>query len=110
ELRRLGSGPYTAEQMLSFEILEHILEQEGIEKLESYLLPVDTSVAFMPDLRVSEATSYYLRQGQPVQIPYAPTSGWVRFSSQNGRFLGVGEILEDGRVAPRRLTQEMVSL
>ncbi len=109
ELRRLGSGPYTAEQMLSFEILEHILEQEGIKKLESYLLPVETSVAFMHELRVSDAASYYLRQGQPVQIPYAPTSGWVRFTLQNGRFLGVGEVLEDGRVAPRRLTVAMGS-
>lgn len=43
ELRRLGSGPYTADQMISFEILEHILEQEGIEKLESYLFPVNNA-------------------------------------------------------------------
>lgn len=105
ELRRLGSGPYKAEQMLSFEILEHILEQEGIEKLENYLLPVNTSVASMPNLLVSNATSYYLRQGQAVQIPYAPASGLVQLSLQDGRFLGVGEVLEDGRVVARRLTQ-----
>jgi tRNA pseudouridine55 synthase len=110
ELRRLGSGPYTAEQMLSFEILENILAEEGMKKLDGYLMSVNTSLATMPELRVSNAASYYLRQGQPVQIPYAPTSGWVQLSLQNGRFLGVGEILEDGRVAPRRLTQEVVSL
>lgn len=40
ELRRLGSGPYTADQMLSVEILEHILEKEGIDKLDEYLLPI----------------------------------------------------------------------
>lgn len=110
ELRRLGSGPYTADQMISFEILEHILEHEGTEKLDSYLLPVNNAVAFMPDLLLSDATSYYLRQGQPVQVPYAPSAGWVRLTLSDGRFLGVGEIMEDGRVAPRRLTQEMVSL
>lgn len=110
ELRRLGSGVHTAEQMLSFEILEHILAQEGIEKLESYLLPIDGAVAFMPELLVSEAASYYLKQGQAVQIPFAPKSGWVRFRLQNGQFLGIGEILEDGRAAPKRLVQGVVSL
>lgn len=110
ELRRLGSGPYTAAQMISFEILEHILAQEGIEKLESYLFPVDSSLTFMPDLLLSEAAAYYLRQGQPVMVPYAPASGWIRLTLPNGHFLGVGEITEDGRVAPRRLTQEVVSL
>jgi len=56
---------------------------------------------------LSDATAFYLRQGQPVQIPHAPTSGWVRLSegsnSGTSQFLGVGEVLDDGRVAPRRL-------
>jgi tRNA pseudouridine55 synthase len=110
ELRRLGSGPYTAENMLSFEILEHILMEEGIGKLDKYLLPVATSVSAMSELLVSNAAAYYLRQGQSMVIPYAPTAGWVRLVLRNGGFFGVGEVLEDGRVAPRRLTQEMVPL
>jgi tRNA pseudouridine55 synthase len=109
ELRRLGSGPYQAADMITFEILEHILKEEGIEKLESYLFPVNSAVSFMPELLLSKAASYYLRQGQPVIVPLAPITGWVRLML-DGQFLGVGEILEDGRVAPRRLTQEMVSL
>jgi tRNA pseudouridine55 synthase len=39
-------------------------------------------------------------------VPHAPTSGWVRIHESGeggGRFLGVGEVLEDGRIAPRRL-------
>lgn len=103
ELRRLGSGPYSADQMLNFEILEDILEQKGLKELENYLLPLNTSVATMPKLLVSNAASYYLRQGQAVQVPYAPVSGLVQLILQNGQFLGVGEILADGRVAARRL-------
>jgi len=36
-------------------------------------------------------------------VPHAPTSGWVRLYEGNRSFLGMGEILDDGRVAPRRL-------
>ena len=53
------------------------------------------------------SAAYYLRQGQPVIVPHAPPSGWVRLAEIVGddstRFIGVGEILDDGRVAPRRL-------
>jgi len=48
-------------------------------------------------------SAFYLRQGQPVLVPRAPTCGWVRLYQGEQRFLGIGEILDDGRVAPRRL-------
>jgi len=38
-----------------------------------------------------------------VLVPHAPTAGLVRLYEGQRRFLGVGEILDDGRVAPRRL-------
>jgi tRNA pseudouridine55 synthase len=38
-----------------------------------------------------------------VLVPRAPTAGLVRLYSTQRRFLGVGEVLDDGRVAPRRL-------
>ncbi|MGD8932580.1 MAG: tRNA pseudouridine(55) synthase TruB, partial [Chromatiales bacterium] len=37
--------------------------------------------------------------------PNAPTSGWVRLYANQSEFVGVGEILDDGRVAPKRLLQ-----
>jgi len=53
---------------------------------------------------LTDNTAYYLQQGQAVQIPKAPTSGWVRlFVGDEHRFIGVGMILGDGRVAPKRL-------
>jgi tRNA pseudouridine55 synthase len=41
-------------------------------------------------------------------VPHAPTSGRVQLMEQSTdgstkSFIGVGEILDDGRVAPRRL-------
>lgn len=109
QLRRLGAGPYTADQMISIETLENTVTEFGPEKLDEYLLPLGSSVIGMPDVVLSDAAAYYLCQGQPVIVPYAPTEGWVKLSLRDNRFLGVGEILDDGRVAPRRLTQDMVA-
>jgi hypothetical protein len=33
-------------------------------------------------------------------------AGWTALVTMSGEFIGVGEILGDGRVAPRRLLQQ----
>jgi tRNA pseudouridine55 synthase len=38
-------------------------------------------------------------------VPHAPVSGLVRLYNESGRFMGMGEVLDDGRIAPRRLIQ-----
>jgi tRNA pseudouridine55 synthase len=52
---------------------------------------------------LSEHTAHYLRQGQAVQVPQAPSSGWVKIFADDHQFLGIGQIMSDGRVAPKRL-------
>lgn len=104
ELRRLTVGPYQLEQMQTLAHLDELASHQIKDVMDSYLLPVDSAIQSWPELIMSEAAIYYLTQGQPVIAPYAPTSGWVRMTRKNGGFLGVGEILDDGRVAPRRLT------
>ncbi|MAT84361.1 MAG: tRNA pseudouridine(55) synthase TruB [Gammaproteobacteria bacterium] len=103
-LRRLSAGPFTEQDMVTFETLEAALEQGS---LDPFLLPVASAVGDWPEITLSDDTAYYLRQGQPVLVPQAPSSGWVRLSERLDegatRFLGVGEVLDDGRVAPRRL-------
>jgi len=105
DLRRLSVGHYPSSQMQTLAHLQILAEQQARETMDSYLLPVDSTVHQWPQLSLSEAALYYLKQGQPVIAPYAPSSGWVRITRKDGSFLGVGEILEDGRVAPRRLIQ-----
>jgi tRNA pseudouridine55 synthase len=106
-LRRTAAGPYDEEDLVTFEELEAALEKGS---LDPYLLPVASAVREWPEVRLTDNTAYYLRQGQPVIVPHAPTSGWVRLSEvgedDGARFIGVGEILDDGRVAPRRLVVE----
>jgi tRNA pseudouridine55 synthase len=111
-LQRLESGPFVIENTCSLTTLRQLRESGGIEAIDKILLPESSSVEDWPAVELTELTASYLKQGQPVQIPNAPTEGWVRiFSESDGarerredeNFLGVGEILEDGRIAPRRL-------
>ncbi len=103
-LHRQAAGPFTEADMVSLEQLRE--ERERGESLDKYLSPIASTVGQWPEVMLSDATAFYVRQGQPVQVAHAPTSGWVRLSEKAGdgaHFLGVGEILDDGRVAPRRL-------
>jgi tRNA pseudouridine55 synthase len=56
-----------------------------------------------PAVRLSADAAFYLQQGQAVLVPQAPTKGLVRLFDVSQRFLGVGEILDDGKVQPKRL-------
>ena len=68
----------------------------------------DELVMDWPEVSLSNDVAFYLRQGQPVLVPHAPTEGWVRIYQKREKFLGVGEVLDDGRIAPRRLLKESV--
>lgn len=101
-LRRLGVGPFDGSQMIDFESLE-ALASEGMESLDKQLLPMESGLSQWPDVHLTGDSVFYLRQGQPVLVPNAPTDGWVRLYEGETSFMGMGEILDDGRVAPRRL-------
>lgn len=101
-LRRTGVGPYGGDDLVTLEQLE-ALAGEGYARLDARLLPMESALAQWPGVRLTGDAAFYLRQGQPVLVPKAPTSGWVRLYEGESTFLGMGEILDDGRVAPRRL-------
>lgn len=101
-LRRLSVGPYHAE-MLTLTQLEAIADS-GPEALDALLLPIESGVADWPDVQLDPDSAFYMSQGQPIQVPHAPTEGWVRIYDRQ-QFLGVGEIQDDGRIAPRRMIQ-----
>jgi tRNA pseudouridine55 synthase len=100
-LRRTGVGPYKDLPMHDMLELETLSEQ-GTAALDALLLPIDTALGDWPAVRVSADSAFYLSQGQAVLVPKAPTEGWVRIY-QGDDFLAVGEVQDDGRIAPRRL-------
>lgn len=107
ELRRLSVAGYNNQSMLSLEQLEAIKKQDGdsFAVLDELLLPISSALQHMPMLIVSEATAYYLKRGQAIVVPKAPSEkGMIAlFQHDQNHFFGMGEILEDGRLAPRRL-------
>lgn len=101
-LRRLAVGPFgLGSTMHSLADLEQG-GRDGAADLDALLLPVDTAVAHWPKAELSGDAAWYFTKGQPVFVPGAPAQGQLRVYAGQ-RFLGVGEIISDGRLAPRRL-------
>ncbi|TVO71255.1 tRNA pseudouridine(55) synthase TruB [Sedimenticola selenatireducens] len=101
-LRRTQVGPFSGENMIDLAGLE-ALAASGKEALDALLLPVDSAIKDWPEVHLNSDSAFYLGQGQPVIVPKAPTEGRVRIYDHTDKFLGVGEILDDGRVAPKRM-------
>jgi len=104
-LRRTLAGPFHLEDAVTLEEIQTALA-DGDAAVDALLLPMEEALADWPAVRLSENAAYYLGQGQAVMVPQAPTRGWVRLFNEGQRFLGVGNILDDGRVAPKRLVHQ----
>lgn len=104
-LRRTLAGPYVLQESISLKRLEEIAAT-GIEGLDDCLCPMDGSLQALPAVSLVESSAFYLQRGQPVLVPNAPTNGTLRLYTADQRFLGIGEVLDDGRVAPRRLVND----
>ena len=102
-LRRIAAGPFDLSRAVTLDELIALHDEQGSEALDRYLLPCDAGLLDWPQVTLTEHTTYYWQNGQPVRAPGAPVSGMVRVYSHQQEFIGVAEIDEDGLVAPRRL-------
>ncbi len=101
-LKRIRVGPYDVDDACSIDVLEEKAHQAE-HALDALLLPMDSALSTKPQISLTEDASFYLQRGQPVLVARAPTSGLVRLYAPGQRFIGVGEVQDDGRIAPRRL-------
>lgn len=106
-LRRIQAGPFAEADCVSLATLQTLKDREAFAEMDRLLRPADTAVNALPLVVLVESAGFYLRQGQPVLVPKSPTEGLVRLQLASGEFVGVGEILDDGRVAPRRLVNQL---
>jgi tRNA pseudouridine55 synthase len=100
ELRRLGVGGLTVERAVTLADLEALPDAEARARR---LLPPDDVLTTIPEVRLTALATHYLCQGQPVSARHGFAPGWVRLYDDAHHFLGIGQVLDDGRVAPRRL-------
>lgn len=103
ELRRTQAGPFGLAQAISLEELEAAHAEGGAEALDRFLLPVDSGLEHWPLVQLTQHSAYYWLHGQPVRAANAPKFGLTRVQDDQGRFIGIGEIDDEGQVAPRRL-------
>ncbi|EKO3686433.1 tRNA pseudouridine(55) synthase TruB [Vibrio metschnikovii] len=109
-LRRIGVANYPYQNMVTLEQLNALVEQaqgeesEKYQRLDELLLPMDTAVQDLPEVNLIAELAHMVQHGQAVQVFGAPTEGLVRMTEgEQRRFLGVGQIDQDGKVAPKRL-------
>lgn len=109
-LRRTAVANYPYERMVTLEQLNELLEQAQREEiaprelLDPLLLPMDTAVENLPEVNLIPELADMVLHGQAVQVFGAPTEGTVRLTMGEERlFIGVGEMNDDGKIAPKRL-------
>ena len=102
-LRRCQSGPFALDDCVTPEQLTAVKETGVAADLDALLQPIESCIQHLPRLSLSEAATFYIRQGQPVLVPNGPQSGMVRIADAGGLFLGVGDMRDDGKLAPKRL-------
>lgn len=108
ELRRIGLGPWSIDAEVgqpsyTLEDLQTISEEDGLEVLDRVILPIDSALGAYPAVVLDATSVTPIRHGHPVFVPNAPQTGWFRLYAPDDLFLGMGEVLDDGRTAPRRL-------
>ena len=102
-LRRLDVGPFKAEHMISLATLDEFKQDNNRQALLNTLLPIESMVSGLTELSLTASMAFYLQQGQSILIPHTPLTGYVKLMNKDDVFIGVGQVQQDGKVAPRRL-------
>ena len=113
KLHRTAVADYPSEKMVTFEKLESLLEKAQAEQipltdiLDPLLIPMDSAVKALPSVHLSPVARDSFLHGQPV--PYeseelVAKGTLVRtYCTQGQVFLGVSEIDNDNKAAPKRV-------
>ena len=107
-LHRSQAGIFKDKDTVTIEALEALKGDNLPESLDHLLLPVDTAVAHLDQLLLSEEQGRLIRLGQSVQLEQSSEQSHdelnlVRLVLESGEFVGLGAVSIDGQVSPRRL-------
>lgn len=102
ELRRISVGSFAESGMVTIEQCASAAEA-GTEALDALLRPIDEVAGQWPSISFGTREVQFLQCGGEVRAPVGMTAGMVRLYTGPGRFFGMGEVVGDGRLLPRRL-------
>ena len=106
ELRRTQAGVFQGEDMVSVDELSALEGDEAA--LDGQLLPLDAALPHLDSVSLDDSQVRAICQGQKIQTTPATAAGIVRIYTCNGEILGLGELREDGSLAPKRLFSGLV--
>jgi tRNA pseudouridine55 synthase len=101
-LRRTAVDSFVEQDGISIEQLQ-ALEPQGRDQLDALLLPVTRAVIQFPELILDASSSLMISQGKRVQLGVPELAGLRRLVTAEGRFMGLGEIAQDGELTAKRL-------
>lgn len=102
-LRRTATAGYDVSQALTLEQFEAMSDEGRL----AALAPPDSAVQYLPAITLDADSAFYLLQGQPVWRSGAIPAGLLRLYNEQQGFLGLGELQSDGKIAPKRLMQQV---
>ena len=108
-LRRLMAGGFTEADCVTADLLEQEKERNGEAGIDRFLAPMDQPLAELPAVVLPDIAANQIRSGQAVLVRHLPAEGLVRMyhkTCESERFIGIGAIDDDGKVAPKRLILE----
>lgn len=103
-LRRVAAGCLDQSRMITMAVIEEVAAR-GPEALDALLEAPDTVLPELPRVVADTDQARRLVSGQQVETPPGARPGLVRLYGPEGRFLGLGRVREDGRLAPQRMFQ-----
>lgn len=98
-LRRTQVGAFSLDDAITLAALEGLPEAA----LDSKLLAPDCLVASLPAISLEQDAAFYLNQGQAIWLPKLALHQRFRIYDEKHRFMGVGEVSDEGKLQPIRL-------
>ncbi len=101
-LHREAVGDFESADMVDLAAVEAQAESDPAGLITG-LLPMDTALGGLPQVTLAAADGPRFNAGQAVPVSAEGQAGLVRVYVAGGGFLGVGELSEEGMLAPRRV-------
>ncbi len=98
-LRRTQTAGYDIANAMTIEAVEALV----MDGRDARLLPVDSAIMVLPQVTISSDAAFYFKQGQAVWEPGKIPDGDLRVYEEGGQFIGLGQLLGNGKITPKRL-------
>ncbi len=101
-LRRTQSGAFHVKDAYTINALELLAEKNGVEFLDSVLLPLDHALTHLNKITLLPEISRMFMNGLNLGTPSDFLEGELLRVYSKSKFLGIGEVDENGQIVPKR--------